>query len=90
MILIRCKEKYNINNKGVDYASKERNHQKKHGKKRGASREENTKPDLKDFLEEVEKKAYELYQKRIKSGVAGDDISDWFQAEKEIKEKYKL
>ena len=47
-------------------------------------------PDLKDFLEEVEKKAYELYQERIKSGVAGDDIYDWFQAEKEIKEKYKL
>ena len=48
------------------------------------------KPDLNDFLEAVGKKAYELYQERIKSGVSGDDISDWFQAEKEIKEKYKL
>jgi len=48
------------------------------------------KPDLKAFLEEVEKKAYELYQKRIKSGVSSDEIYDWFQAEKEIKEKYKL
>jgi len=48
------------------------------------------KPDLKVFLEEVEKRAYELYQERIKSGVAGDDISDWFQAEKEVKEKYQL
>lgn len=48
------------------------------------------KPDLKAFLEEVEKKAYELYQKRIESGVSSDEISDWFQAEKEIKEKYKL
>jgi hypothetical protein len=48
------------------------------------------KPNLKVFLEEVEKKAYELYQERIKSGVSSDEISDWFQAEKEIKEKYKL
>ncbi|KAF0156225.1 MAG: hypothetical protein FD159_1828 [Syntrophaceae bacterium] len=48
------------------------------------------KPDLKAFLEEVEKKAYELYEKRIESGVSSDEISDWFQAEKEIKEKYKL
>jgi len=48
------------------------------------------KPDLKNFLEEVEKRAYELYQERIKSGISGDDMADWFQAEKEIKEKYQL
>lgn len=48
------------------------------------------KPDLKDFLEEVGKRAYEIYQERITSSVSGDDISDWFQAEKEIKEKYKF
>jgi len=59
-------------------------------KKEASTAKKTAKPDLKDFLEEVEKKAYELYQKRIKSGVAGDDISDWFQAEQEIKEKYKL
>ena len=59
-------------------------------KKEAPTAKKTIKPDLKDFLEEVEKKAYELYQERIKSGVAGDDIYDWFQAEKEIKEKYKL
>jgi hypothetical protein len=59
-------------------------------KKESPATKKTLKPDLKDFLEEVEKKAYELYQKRIKSGVTGDDISDWFQAEQEIKEKYKL
>jgi hypothetical protein len=48
------------------------------------------KPELKEFLKEVEKKAYEHYQERIKSGISGDEISDWFQAEKAIKEKYKL
>ena len=59
-------------------------------KKESPTVKKTIKPDLKDFLEEVEKKAYELYQERIKSGVASDDISDWFKAEKEIKEKYKL
>ena len=59
-------------------------------KKEAPAAKKTLKPDLKDFLEEVKKKAYELYQKRIKSDVAGDDISDWFQAEQEIKEKYKL
>lgn len=59
-------------------------------KKDAAAVKRTKKPDLKAFLEEVEKKAYELYQKRIKSGVSSDEISDWFQAEKEIKEKYKL
>lgn len=47
-------------------------------------------PDLKDFLEEVKNKAYDLYRERVKSGVSGDEMSDWFQAEKVIKEKYKL
>jgi len=59
-------------------------------KKESPAVKKTIKPDLKDFLEEVEKKAYELYRERIKSGVASDDISDWFKAEKEIKEKYKL
>jgi uncharacterized membrane-anchored protein len=48
------------------------------------------KPDLKEFLEEVRQKAYELYQDRLRSGIAGDEIADWFEAEKTIKEKYKL
>ena len=59
-------------------------------KKEASAAKKTIKPDLKEFLDEVKKKAYELYQERIKSGVAGDDISDWFQAEIEIKEKYKL
>ena len=48
------------------------------------------KPDLKYFLEEVEKRAYDIYLKRVKSGIPSDEMSDWFQAEIEIKEKYKL
>jgi len=48
------------------------------------------KPNLQDFLVEVQKKAYDLYQERMESGVSGDEMSDWFAAEKEIKEKYQL
>ena len=59
-------------------------------KKEASTAKKTLKPDLKEFLEEVEKKAYDLYQERIKSGAPGDDIADWFQAEKEIKEKYQL
>ncbi|MBP1711620.1 MAG: hypothetical protein H6Q49_1822 [Deltaproteobacteria bacterium] len=47
-------------------------------------------PNLQEFLDSVEKRAYELYQERIISGAPGDDISDWFQAEKEMKTIYKL
>jgi len=81
---------YQKNNQGDDYARKKRNHSKKHGKKVVPAAKRTKKPDLKDFLEEVGKRAYEIYQERITSSVSGDDISDWFQAEKEIKEKYKF
>ena len=59
-------------------------------KKTVATAKETAKPELKYFLEEVEKKAYDLYQERLKSGAPSDDIADWFRAEKEIKEKYNL
>lgn len=48
------------------------------------------KPTLQDFLIEVQKKAYVLYEERLKSGIPEDEIADWFAAEKEIKEKYHL
>jgi hypothetical protein len=59
-------------------------------RKEASAARKTAKPNLKKFLDEVEKKAYDLYQERVKSGIPGDDIADWFQAEKEIKEKYKL
>jgi hypothetical protein len=59
-------------------------------KKEASAVKKTAKPNLKEFLYEVEQKAYDLYQERIKSGAPGDDIADWFQAEKEIKEKYQL
>ncbi len=59
-------------------------------KKDSSTVKNTTKPDLKDFLKDVEKKAYDLYQERLKSGSPCDDIADWFQAEKEVKKKYNL
>jgi hypothetical protein len=46
--------------------------------------------DLQQFLKEVEVRAYEIYQERAKNGNGGDNFSDWIQAEKEIKSKYKI
>ena len=59
-------------------------------KKTTSAAKKTVKPDLKDFLAEVEKRAYELYEERMNSGVPCDDIADWFAAENEIKAKYSL
>lgn len=59
-------------------------------KKAAPAAKKAAKPDLKEFLEEVQQKAYELYQDRLRSGIAGDEMADWFEAEKAMKEKYKL
>ena len=40
------------------------------------------------LLKEIEKKAYELYQKR--NGQHGNDLNDWLEAEKVVKAKYKI
>lgn len=48
------------------------------------------KPELKQFLVEIEKRAYELYLERQKNGITGDEMSDWLKAEKEVKNKYRL
>jgi hypothetical protein len=48
------------------------------------------KPNLKNFLGEVEKRAYEIYLERMKGGASGSEMNDWLKAEKEIKAKYRL
>lgn len=40
------------------------------------------------LLEEIEKKAYELFVAR--NGKHGSDLQDWLEAEKLVKKKYKL
>lgn len=46
--------------------------------------------DLPEFLDEVEKRAYEFYLDRYANGTPGSDMSDWLKAEKEIKAKHKI
>jgi hypothetical protein len=47
-------------------------------------------PPLEQFKEEVGKRAQEIFLKRQEKKAAGDALSDWLQAEKEIKAKYRL
>ncbi|HNZ26880.1 MAG TPA: DUF2934 domain-containing protein [Spirochaetota bacterium] len=46
--------------------------------------------DLNQFLSEIEKRAYEIYEERKKNHIPGDDFTDWLQAQSEIKAKYKM
>jgi hypothetical protein len=44
--------------------------------------------DFDQFEAEVEKRAKEIFLKRVESKSSGDAISDWLQAEEEIKTKH--
>jgi hypothetical protein len=48
------------------------------------------KPTIEAFLDEISCRAEEIYKKRIASNKPGDQMSDWLQAEKEIKKKHNL
>lgn len=43
----------------------------------------------KPLSELIAERAYEVYQKRVRSGIPGDQHSDWAQAEKEVTEELK-
>ena len=47
-------------------------------------------PRLEQFKAEVEKRAKEIFLKRQETRAEGDALSDWLQAEKEIKRKYRI
>lgn len=44
--------------------------------------------DEKQLLAEMEKRAFEIYLERKRDNLPGDDTTDWYQAEKEIREKH--
>lgn len=44
--------------------------------------------NLKQFLHEIEIRAYEIYLERSKHGKPGNEMTDWLAAETEIKRKY--
>ena len=50
----------------------------------------NPAPRLEQFKAEIEKRAREIFLKRQETKAAGDALSDWLQAEKEIKGKYRI
>ena len=50
----------------------------------------NQKPNLAMFWEEIRKLAEEIYKKRVESNKPGGELSDWLQAEIEVKKKYKM
>jgi len=43
-----------------------------------------------NYFADVEKRAYELFLERSNKSIDGNHFSDWIQAEKEIKSKYKM
>ena len=45
-------------------------------------------PDEKHLFAEMEKRAYEIYLERKHNDLPGDDTTDWYQAEQEIRQKY--
>lgn len=46
------------------------------------------KPTLEAYKEETRKRAEEIYKQRTAGNKPGDALSDWVQAEKDIKKKY--
>ena len=45
--------------------------------------------DQEQIVKGVEKRAYEIFIKRIETKENGDNVSDWLKAEKDMKEKIK-
>jgi hypothetical protein len=48
------------------------------------------KPSLDAYKEETRKRAEEVYKQRAAANKPGDTLSDWLQAEQDIKKKYGL
>ena len=47
-------------------------------------------PDHEGLLEEIRTLAYQIYERRQAEGVAGDEITDWFEAETQVRAKHVL
>jgi len=54
------------------------------------TKKQQQKPSLEAYQGEIKKLAEETYKKRAASNKPGDELSDWLQAEKEVKKKYGL
>ncbi len=63
---------------------------KKSPGKKSETNKSASKSEMKDFLGEIKKRAHEIYLERMQKGIGGDEMSDWLQAEEEIKSMYKM
>jgi hypothetical protein len=45
--------------------------------------------DEKEIFAEIEQRAFEIYLDRKRGNKPGDEATDWYQAEQEIRAKYK-
>jgi hypothetical protein len=55
-----------------------------------AEKKVQTKPSLEIFQTEIHLVAEGIYKKRMANNQPGDALSDWLEAEKEVKKKYKM
>ena len=44
--------------------------------------------DEKHLFAEMEKRAFEIYLERKRDNLPGDETTDWYQAEQEVRQKY--
>lgn len=62
------------------------------GTKKRSTRKTTTKAskkiDINEFFDEIEKRAYEIFEERMVKNIPGDDMSDWIQAENEVRDRY--
>ncbi len=54
------------------------------------AKEPQQKPSLEPLWDEIRKRAQKIYDRRTVGNEPGDALSDWLEAEKEIKRKYSL
>jgi hypothetical protein len=59
--------------------------EKRLSKKMIISRNPRKKIHAQDFQEVVKQRAYDIYLERVQRSLSGDDLSDWFQAEEELR-----
>ena len=57
-------------------------------KKRSEPKSDNNRPSDKQLQDEIKTTAY--YRFISRGGKSGNDLADWFQAEREVKRRYQL
>jgi hypothetical protein len=45
-------------------------------------------PNPEELFEEIRGVSYQIYEARMASGAAGDEITDWLDAEAQVRAKY--